>query len=120
MGFPLKKKRGVHRLARACSVGRDLGVAWAWLGRAWLGRGVGVAWAWRGRGVGAAWAWAWLGRGVGVAWAWRGRGVGVIMAAQRLTTATLKLALGKWQAQRLSNSYLKTGARKMAGAKVEQ
>ena len=46
----------------------QLGVAWAWLGRAWLGRGVGVAWAWRGRGVGAAWAWAWLGR--------RGRGLG--------------------------------------------
>ena len=67
----LLKKRGVHRLARACSVGRGLGVAWAWLGRAWLGRGVGVAWAWRGRGVGAAWAWAWAwrGRGLGVAWA---------------------------------------------------
>ena len=45
VGFTLKKKRGVHRLARACSVGRGLGVAWAWLGRAWLGRGVGVAWA---------------------------------------------------------------------------
>ena len=30
--------------------------------------------------------------------------------------ATLKLRLEKWQAQRLSNSYLKTGARKMAGA----
>ena len=80
MGFTLKKKRGVHRLARACPVGRGLGVAWAWLGRAWLGRGVGVAWAWLGRGVGVAWAWAWLGRGVGVAcsvaWAWLGRGVG--------------------------------------------
>ena len=86
-GLLLKKKRGVHRLVRACSVGRGLGVAWAWLGRAWLGRGVGVAWAWRGRGVGVAWArlgcgrglgvaWAWLGRGVGVAWAWLGRGVG--------------------------------------------
>ena len=80
VGFTLKKKRGVHRLARARSVGRGLGVAWAWLGRglgvawAWLGRGLGVAWAWRGRGVGA--AWAWLGRGVGVAWAWLGRGVG--------------------------------------------
>ena len=34
--------------------------------------------------------------------------------------ATLKLGLGKWQAQRLSNSYLKTGAGKMAGAEVEQ
>ena len=31
----LLKKKGVHRLARACSVGRGLGVAaWAWLGRA--------------------------------------------------------------------------------------
>ena len=110
VGFTLKKKRGVHRLARACSVGRGLGVAWAWLGRglgvawAWCGRGlgVGVAWAWRGRGLGVAWAWlgrglgvawarlgrgrglgvawAWLGRGVGVAWAWLGRGVGVAWA----------------------------------------
>ena len=91
VGFTLKKKRGVHRLARACSVGSGLGVAWAWLGRAWLGRGVGVAWAWLGRGVGVAWArlgrgrglgvaWAWLGRGVGVAWAWLGRGVGVAWA----------------------------------------
>ena len=83
VGFTLKKKRGVHRLARACSVGRGLGVAWAWLGRAWLGRGVGVAWAWLGRGVGVAWARlgrAWLGRGVGVAWAWRGRGLGVAWA----------------------------------------
>ena len=94
VGFTLKKK-SVHRLARACSVGRGLGVAWAWLGRAWLGRGVGVAWAWLGRGVGVAWArlgrwawrgrgfgvaWAWLGRGLGVAWAWRGRGLGVAWA----------------------------------------
>ena len=68
----LLKKRGVHRLARACSVGRGLGVAWAWLGRAWLGRGVGVAWAWLGRGVGVAWVRLGRGRGVGVAWAWRG------------------------------------------------
>ena len=65
------KKRGVHRLARACSVGRGLGVAWR-------GRGLGVAWAWRGRGLGV--AWARLGRGVGVAWAWRGRGLGVARA----------------------------------------
>ena len=80
VGFTLKKKRGVHRLARACSVGRGLGVAWAWLGCAWLGRGVGVAWAWLGRGRGLGVAWAWLGRGVGVAWAWLGRGVGVAWA----------------------------------------
>ena len=69
VGFTLKNKRGVHRLARACSVGRGLGVAWAWLGRAWLGRGVGVAWAWLGRGVGVAWARLGRGRGLGVAWA---------------------------------------------------
>ena len=77
MGFTLKK-RGVHRLARVCSFGRGLGVAWAWRGRglgvawAWRGRGVGVAWACRGRGLGVPWAslaWVWLGRGVGVAWA---------------------------------------------------
>ena len=80
VGFTLKKKRGVHRLARACSVGRGLGVAWAWLGRgvgvAWArlgrGRGLGVAWAWLGRGVGVAWAWLGRWRDVGVAWAWRG------------------------------------------------
>ena len=102
VGFTLKKKRGVHRLARACSVGRGVGVAWACVAWAWRGRGLGVAWAWRGRGVGVAWAWlgrgvgvawarlgrgrglgvawAWLGRGVGVAWAWLGRGVGVAWA----------------------------------------
>ena len=100
VGFTLKKKRGVHRLARARSVGRGLAVAWAWLGRGLRGRrgrGLGVAWAWRGRGVGVAWAWlgrglrgrrgrglgvawAWLGRGLGVAWAWLGRGVGVAWA----------------------------------------
>ena len=51
VGCTLRKKRGVHRLARACSVGRGLGVALAW-----RGRGVGVAWAWRGRGLGVAWA----------------------------------------------------------------
>ena len=56
MGFTLKKIRGVHRLARACLVGRGLGVAWAW-----RGRGVGVAWAWLGRSVGVAWE----GRGIG-------------------------------------------------------
>ena len=113
VGFTLKKKRGVYRLVRACSVGRGLGVPWAWRGRglgvrglgvrglgvawAWLGRGVGVAWAWRGRGlgVGVAWAWrgrglgvawAWLGRGLGVAWAWRGRGLGVAWAWRGLRT----------------------------------
>jgi len=59
VGFTLKEKRGVHRLARACSVGRGVGVAWAW-----GGRGLGVAWV----------AWAWPGRGVGVTLAWRGRG----------------------------------------------
>jgi hypothetical protein len=54
-------------------LGRGLGVAWAW-----LGRGLGVAWAWLGRGLGG--AWAWLGRGLGVAWAWLGRGLGVAWA----------------------------------------
>ncbi len=42
VGFTLKEKRGVHRLARACSVGRGVGVAWAWHGR---NLGLGVAWA---------------------------------------------------------------------------
>ena len=62
VGFPLRKKSGVHRLARACSGGRGVGVAWAW-----LGRGVGLAWA-------RAWAWRGVGVGLGVAWAWAWRG----------------------------------------------
>ena len=33
--------------------------------------------------------------------------------------ATLKMGLGKWQAQRSSNSYLKTEAGTMAGEEVE-
>ena len=57
-GFTLKKKVCTGLRAPA-----QLDVAWAWLGRAWLGRGLDVAWAWLGRGVGL--AWAWLGRGVG-------------------------------------------------------
>ena len=111
-GLLLKEKK---RLARACLVGRGLGVAWAWRGRG-LGvacgrgdaRGVGVAWAWRGRGgrgvvgVGAAWAaWAWLvarawlgsGIGVGVAWAWLGRGVGVAFNRQLAHTCFKRVLL---------------------------
>ena len=38
----------------------------------------------------------------------------------RIIAATLKLRMGKWQAQRSSNSYLKTEDGKMAGAEVEQ
>ena len=70
----------MHRLARACSVGRGVGVAWACVAWAWRGRGLGVAWARLGRGR--------LGRGLGVAWAWlgRGRGVGVGWAWCRLRT----------------------------------
>ena len=78
----------MHRLARACSVGRGLGVAWAWRGRglgvAWAWRGVGVAWAWRGHGVCV--AGPWRGRGVGMAWAWRGRGLGMAWYKSLLTT----------------------------------
>jgi len=62
VGFTHLEKKEVGTGLRAPA---QLGVAWAWLGRA-----VGVAWAQLGRGLGA--AWAWRGRGLGVAWAWRG------------------------------------------------
>ena len=41
-------------------------------------------------------------------------------SGRRIIAATLKLRMGKWQAQRSSNSYLKTEDGKMAGAEVEQ
>ena len=72
VGFTLKKKEVCTGLRAPA----QLGVASAWRGRAWLGRGVGVAWAWRGRGLGVAWAWCGRGLGEGVAWAWCGRGLG--------------------------------------------